>query len=138
MTNDKPNDEHQALKDAFDELLTKASKEKVHAVCLGDLMKQDEDGNVEGDLIIAGNYAKNVMNRNTIHLLLWALYGIFESGTPEEKEDFLTDFLHFYLLLATDGNEAVMEKVEDILTDVLCKAAGAVEISLHPRTKKKS
>lgn len=138
MTNDKPKDEHQALKKAFDELLTKASKEKVHAVCLGDLMKQDEDGNVEGDLIIAGNYAKSVMNRNTIHLLLRALYGIFESGTAEEKEDFLTDFLHFYLLLATDGNEAVMEKVEDILTDVLCKAAGTVEISLHPRTKKKN
>ena len=45
---------------------------------------------------------------------------------------------YIYLLLATDGNKAVMEKVEDILTDVLCKAAGAVEISLHPRTEKKS
>lgn len=134
MTNDKPKDKHQALKEAFDELLTKASKEKVHAVCLGDLMKQGEDGNVEGDLIITGNYAKSVMNRNTIHLLLRALYGIFESGTSEEKED----FLHFYLLLATDGNEAVMEKVEDILTDVLCRAAGAVEISLHPRAEKKN
>lgn len=133
MTNDKPNDEHQALKDAFDELLTKASKEKVHAVCLGDLMKQDEDGNVEGDLIIAGNYAKNVMNRNTIHLLLRALYGIFESGTSEEKEDFLTDFLHFYLLLATDGNEAVMEKVEDILTDVLCKALD--DVLMHQQSE---
>lgn len=35
MTNDKPKDEHQALKDAFDELLTKASKEKVHLPAAG-------------------------------------------------------------------------------------------------------
>lgn len=138
MTNDKPKDHKQALQAIFNEALSKASKERIHAICIGDFLEQDENGHVKGELIISGNSLQNAINRDTAHLLLRALYGIFYDSTPEEKEDFLTDFLHFYLLLATDGNEDGMEKVEDILTDVLCKAAGAVEISLHPRTKKKN
>lgn len=138
MTNDNPKDTHRVLQEAFSEVLAKASKEKVHVLCLGDLTKPDENGNHEGDLLISGNYGKGITDRAPVQLLLWALYGIFENSTPEEKGDFLTDLLDLYLRLATDGNEAAMEKIGDLLTDILYKAAGAVEVNLSPHAQKKN
>lgn len=134
MTNDKHESSQQAIQEAFNELLKKASKEEVHTLCIGDFQEKKENGDIEGNLIIAGNYGDKDINRPIVHLLLRTIYGIFENSTPEDKEEFRTGLLHLYLTLATGGDEALMEKVEDLLTTILYTAAKAVEIkaSGHP------
>lgn len=119
MTNDKHPNSQQAIQEAFNELLMKASKEEVHTLCIGDF---------EGNLIIAGNYGDRDINRPVVHLLLRAIYGIFENSTKEDKDEFQTGLLHLYLTLATGGDEVLMEKVEDLLTTLIYAAAEAVEI----------
>ena len=106
----------------------KASKEEVHTLCIGDFQKKNASGGFEGNLIIAGNYGDRDINRPVVHLLLRAIYGIFENSTEEDKEEFQMGLLHLYLTLATGGDEVLMEKVEDLLTILIYAAANAVEI----------
>ncbi|WP_337744935.1 hypothetical protein ACT26D_06040 [Megasphaera elsdenii] len=128
MTNDKHPNSQQAIQEAFNELLMKASKEEVHTLCIGDFQKKNASGGFEGNLIIAGNYGDRDINRPVVHLLLRAIYGIFENSTEEDKEEFQMGLLHLYLTLATGGDEVLMEKVEDLLTTLIYAAANAVEI----------
>ena len=41
MTNDKHPNSQQAIQEAFNELLMKASKEEVHMLCIGDFQKKN-------------------------------------------------------------------------------------------------
>lgn len=45
MTNDKHESSQQAIQEAFNERLKKASKEEVHTLCIGDFQEKKEKTN---------------------------------------------------------------------------------------------